>query len=184
MTVAFDLQKSAALPPVYVGAVAAIPPGQPLTITCAGEVQHVEDDPALGTWWQQQTLTVGHCASIAEAIAFASYAVEHGGVPLGDHEALGFSPRLFVILDRDLRLVLAGEICTSDIRWCAPVASDTEARQVVEFASRIRAEASYEMGWDNYSTAKRLRHEASVLEGRLVDPFWRDEVRRALKETV
>lgn len=184
MTTAFDTPTSSATPPVRVGDRIAAAPAHPLTVTCMGEVQYTEDDPALGTWWQQQTLIVGQCGSVAESITFANRAVEGDAFPIDDEEALGFAPMLFIISDRDRRLVLAGEVRASGILWCQPVASDAEARQVVQEASSIRAEASFEAGWDNYSTAKRLRHKASVLEGRLVDPFWRDEVRQALREVV
>lgn len=183
MTLAFD-PTNTAFPPRRVSGEIATILAQPLVITCVGEVEYTEDDPALGTWWQQQTVTLGRCASIAEAITFVTLAVASGDFQLDDDEALGISPRLFVILDRDKHLVLAGEVWGSEIRWCDPVSNNTEARQVVEGASRIRADASYEAGWDNHSTAKGLRHKASVLEGRLVDAAWRDEVRRSLKELV
>ncbi|MCL4068913.1 hypothetical protein M3484_20340 [Pseudomonas sp. GX19020] len=181
MTVAFNLTEFALPPRVVVGDISIARPG-PLTVTCIGEVRHMEDDPALGPWWQQKTVTLGRCASIAEAISFISLAVARGDIAMEEGEALDFAPILFVILDRDKRLVLAGEMSGADVEWCDPVASDGEARQVVEAASRIRAEASYEAGWDNFSTAKGLRHKASVLEGRLVDHAWREEVRRILRE--
>ena len=184
MTVAFDTTTSSATPPVRVRDWTAAAPAHPFIVTCMGEVEYTEDDPALGTWWQQQTLIVGQCGSVGESITFANRSVEGGAFPIDDEEALGFAPMLFIISDRDRPLVLAGEVRASGILWCQPVASDTEARQVVQEASGIRAEASFEAGWDNYSTAKRLRHRASVLEGRLVDPFWREEVRQALREVV
>ncbi|RWR28777.1 hypothetical protein D2T29_16320 [Sinirhodobacter populi] len=128
MTVACDVPRSFPVPLVHTGDAIGTAPAQPLMITCVGEVEYTEDDPALGTWWQQQTLTVGRCASVTEAITFASIAVEREEFPFDDYEAFGFSPRLFVILDSDKRLVLAGEIWGTDIRWCAPVSADAEAR--------------------------------------------------------
>ncbi|RWR25898.1 hypothetical protein D2T31_21485 [Sinirhodobacter populi] len=96
MTVACDVPKSFPVPPVHTGDAIGTAPAQPLMIICVGEVEYTEDDPALGTWWQQQTLTVGRCASVTEAITFASIAVEREEFPFDDYEAFGFSPRLFV----------------------------------------------------------------------------------------
>lgn len=67
------------------------------------------------------------------------------------------------------------------LRWCEPVSGNAEARRIVREASRIRAEASYQTSCDNFGAAKDLRHKAGVLEGRLVDPFWRDEVKEAVR---
>ncbi|MFC3058559.1 hypothetical protein [Paenirhodobacter populi] len=183
MTVAFDITKSTAIPPVRVTAAIAAAPAQPLILTCIGEVEHVEKDPVLGTWWQQQTLAMGRCENPAEAIAMATRAAAQGAFPQDDG-AQDFSPILVVILDTEKRLVLAGEVSGRDIQWCEPVATDLDVRKVVTEASRIRADASYEAGLDNFRAAKALRHRASVLEGRLVDPLWREEIRLALREIV
>lgn len=182
MTLAFDITKSAFVPPIHVGAARSTKPSQPLILTCMGEVEHIEDDPALGIWWQHETRNVARCGSVAEAIASVPLARAAGKFASEVGEAPGFVPRLLVILDQDQRLVLAGELCPAEIRWCAPVTSDAEARQIVLEASRVRAQASYETGCDKFSAAKDLRHQATLLEGRLVDPFWRDEVRCVLKE--
>lgn len=183
MTVAFDISKSATIPPVRITAAIATAPARPLILTCIGEVEHIEEDPALGTWWQQQSLTLGQCGTPAEAITMASHAAQLETFP-HDDGAQEFSGTLVVVLDNEKRLVLAGEISGHEIRWCEPVETDIDARKVVCEASRIRADASYEAGLDNFSTAKTLRHRASVLEGRLVDPLWREEIRLALREIV
>ena len=81
---------------------------------------------------------------------------------------------------RAASLVLAGEPWQRGVRWCEPVASDGEAQLVVEKASKLRGEASFEAGWDNHSTARSLRFRASALEGRLVDAYWRQAARAAL----
>lgn len=183
MTIAFDIPQFSALPPFHPGRAIGTAPALPLVLTCVGEIEHTEDDPALGTWWQQHTLVVCRCRSIADAIAFAGLAAARGDFA-GDNAAGGFTPQFFVILDSDRLLVLAGEVSCLKIRWCEPASDDTEARQIVRKASRIRAEASYETGCDNFGAAKDLRQKAGVLEGRLVDPFWRDEVRRFLRKFV
>ena len=71
--------------------------------------------------------------------------------------------------------------CGSRIRWCEPTASDAEAADVAKQVDDLRGEASYEAGWDNHSTAERLRLRARVLAGRVVDPFWQAHARRAVQ---
>lgn len=81
--------------------------------------------------------------------------------------------RILAILDRDDRLVLAGHALDGAVAWCNPVTSSVEARKVVLEASHLRGQALRAGDWQDNATAQRLRHCASLLEGRLVDPFWR-----------
>lgn len=155
----------------------------PLVLACIGEVEYSEGDPSFGSCWLQRSLILAECRTLSEAIAIARTRVMAGDFETGSNDAPGFSPNIFTILDRDQCLALAGEARSGDIRWCDPVASDAEARMVVIQASRLRAEASFEAGADNHSAARNLRFRASVLEGRLVDPFWRAAARQALRET-
>lgn len=180
MSLVFDITKSVTAPPSLVTGRAELAQMQPFTITCIGEVQRSEDDPALGTWWQQETQTLGRCSSLGEAVILANDLAQRGGHLHVAADASGFSPRLLVILDGDACLVLAGEIQGASVDWCQPVADRAEARKVVEAASCMRAEASDQTIRDNFSAARELRHQASLLEGRLVDPFWREDVRRLL----
>lgn len=154
----------------------------PLSVTCVGEVERVDEHFGMGPWWVQQSLVLGKRAGLVKAIEFAREIVANREYPLGDADGSDFAAELFLILDRDRRLVLAGNLVASAIVWCPPVVSDAEARQVVQQASRLRAKATYEAGCDNHRAARRLRRDASVLEGRLVDIRWRDAVRRALQE--
>ena len=126
------------------------------------------------------TIELAQCGSLDEAIAFVEGIARQSRIVTGDDDAIGFQPRLFVVVDGEHRQVLAGEPWQRGIRWCDPVASDGEARLVVAKASKLRGEASLEAGWDNHSTARVLRFRASVLEGRLVHPDWRQTVRAAL----
>lgn len=90
--------------------------------------------------------------------------------------------QLVLIRDSLDRLVVTGEVhCGGRIRWCEPTASDAEAADVARQVDDLRGEASYEAGWDNHSTAERLRQRARVLAGRLVDPFWQAHARRAVQ---
>ena len=152
----------------------------PLRITCLGETRYPEDDPAYGSFTVVQTVDLDQCDSLDAAIASVERIVRQERIETGEDDALGFEPRLFIVLDNEQRQVLAGEPWHRGIRWCDPVASDGEARLVVEKASKLRGEASFDAGWDNHSTARGLCFRASVLEGRLVHVNWRQEARAAL----
>ncbi|WP_238897632.1 hypothetical protein [Achromobacter xylosoxidans] len=151
------------------------------TISCQGEIEYPEDDPIYGTWWTPHVLTLGEHGLIESAMALATRCVTDHAFDLGDDiEALDFYPELVLIHDFMGRLVLAGQPCGQGIRWCEPVTSDEEVASLSKEINALRGEASYEAGWDNYSTAKDLRLRARVLAGRLVDPFWRDYARAIL----
>ncbi|MGN7712587.1 hypothetical protein [Agrobacterium radiobacter] len=152
----------------------------PLWITCVGEIRYREDDSVYGTYTVPRTIELTQCDSLDAAIASVERIAGQDRIDTGDDEALGFEPRLFVVINSEQCQVLAGEPSQHGIRWCDPVASDGEARLVVEKASKLRGEASFEAGWDNHSTARMLRFRASVLEGRLVHPDWRQAARVAL----
>ena len=91
------------------------------------------------------------------------------------------APQLLAILDRDERLVLAGAASDHAVAWCHPVTSAAEARGVVTEASQLRAQAGRAAGWGEPDQARRLRHRADLLDGRLVDPLWRAFAARALQ---
>ncbi|MCA3456880.1 MAG: DNA repair protein RadC [Rhodobacter sp.] len=112
-------------------------------------------------------------ATLAEAMQGA---IDHaeGIVP----DAL---PQLLAILDRDERLVLAGAASDHAVAWCHPVTSAAEARGVVTEASQLRAQACRAAAWGEPDLARRLRHRADLLDGRLVDPLWRAFAVRALQ---
>lgn len=154
------------------------------TVTCQGNVEYREDDPVYGCWWTPQTLVLGTCGLIEDAMSLANTRVSQHDFDLTDaSDALSFAPELIVIRDRDQRLVLAGQVRGDTVRWCIPVASDEEASQIVKEVAELRSEASYEAGWDNFSTAQGLRFRARVLEGRLVDRFWRHHARQVVPTT-
>ncbi|MFT3803453.1 MAG: hypothetical protein QM766_19850 [Burkholderiaceae bacterium] len=155
------------------------------TITCQGEVEYLEDDPTYGTFWRSCTLEIGRCGLIEQAMTQAEQCLaEHRFDLTDDDEALRFRPEQFVVVDRSQRLVLSGEVRTRGIRWCPPVTSDQEAEEVTKAARALYDEACDEHGWDNYSTAQRLRLRAAVLQGRLVDRFWRVPGRKAIERHV
>ncbi|WP_269495636.1 hypothetical protein [Castellaniella sp. S9] len=153
------------------------------TITCQGNVEYPEDDPVYGSWWTPQTLVLGKCGLIEDAMSLANTRVLHHDFDLTDaSNALSFAPELIIVRDRGQRLVLAGQVRGDTVRWCIPVASDDETEQIVNEVAELRSEASYEAGWDNFSTAQGLRFRARVLEGRLVDRFWRHYTHKVVLE--
>ncbi|MGB3288590.1 MAG: hypothetical protein WBA83_04900 [Burkholderiaceae bacterium] len=150
-------------------------------VTCQGNVEYPEDDPIYGSWWTPHTLVLGQCGLIEDAMALAKARVSHHDFDLsGAIDALSFSPELIVIRDGDGRLVLAGQVRENSVRWCLPATSDEETEQIVNEVAELRREASYEAGWDNFSTAQGLRLRARVQEGRLVDRVWRDHTRKVV----
>lgn len=153
-----------------------------LTVTCYGQAEYPEDDPVYGTWWTSSTIILGECGLIEQAMALALRCVEeHDFDTEDDSEALSFSPEQVRVHDTQHRLVLAGEVVSSGIQWSVPVAHDGEVQAIVEQARRLSAEASIEHGWDNYCTAKGLSLQSSIVQGRLVDRFWRAHARQALQ---
>ncbi|MCC4595421.1 hypothetical protein NRY95_05480 [Xanthomonas campestris pv. phormiicola] len=149
------------------------------SITCFGEIEYLEDDPVYGTWRRSHSLDLGHHGLIEDAKALAEAVIAQRDFDLLDYpEALAFHPERIQIRDRSNCLVLAGQAWGNCVRWSIPVASDEEAGEVAKRANALRDEASFEAGWDNFSTAQGLRLQASVLEGRLVAHFWRVHARK------
>lgn len=153
------------------------------SVCCEGQAEYPEDDPIYGTFLTESVVDLGAFDSLDQAIAVIEARTAGDDIGSASEGALSFSPRLFKVSDDDGRLVCAGEVRGEHVNWCVPVVSDEEAEQVSAKIEALQVEASFEMGWDNFSTARRLRFEASVLEGRLVDPLWRDAARTALPMT-
>jgi hypothetical protein len=152
------------------------------TITCCGEVEYPEDDPVYGTWWAPCKLALGQRGLIEDAMAMAAACVANDEFELNfDSDALGFRPELVLVHDELGRLVLAGQVWATAIRWCEPVLSDDDIAAVAKQVEYLRVEAAFEAGWDNHCTAAGLRLPARVLAGRVVDPFWRKHALRAVQ---
>jgi hypothetical protein len=118
-------------------------------------------------------LVLARFATLAEAM--------QGAIDHAESIALDAAPQLLAILDRDERLVLAGAASDHAVAWCHPVSSAAEARGVVTEASQLRAQAGRAAAWGEPDLARRLRHRADLLDGRLVDPLWRAFAARALQ---
>ncbi len=143
----------------------------PLRISCRCHAHW--DDPALDQLRFEREVDLGTCADLAAAMIVARTAVASGLIGAGRDAALRLVPQFIAILDAEHCLVLAGDVQAGPIRWCAPVDSDAEARRVVGEACGLRAAARAATGVGD-STAAALLTRARSLEGRLVDPFWRD----------
>ena len=139
----------------------------PLRVSCLGSA-----DPEALDAPREQGLALGEVTCPEEAMRLAELAVSKGDYP-GAVALPGFQPRLAVIEDRSHGLVLAGAIRAGLILWQPPVVSDAEARRIVTEASRLRGQAFAAEGRGDRKTASTLRVRASLLEARLVDPFWR-----------
>jgi hypothetical protein len=139
----------------------------PLRVCCLGNIR--PDDAEAP---REQCLALGEVTCPEEAMRLLDLAVSRGD-DRGAVALSGFQPHLAVIEDRNHGLVLAGAIRAGVILWQPPVASDAEARRIVTEASRLRGQAFAAEGRGDRKTASTLRDQASLLEARLVDPFWR-----------
>lgn len=139
----------------------------PLRVSCPGSIDPDDADAP-----RERCLALGEVTCPEEAMRLADLLVSKGDYP-GAVALPGFQPRLAVIEDRSHGLVLAGAIRAGVILWQPPVASDAEARRIVTEASRLRGQAFSADGRGDRETASTLRARASLLDARLVDPFWR-----------
>jgi hypothetical protein len=136
-------------------------------------------------------LTLSRCAPAdlmsgrAAPLVLARFATLADAMQGAIDHAEGIAPdaalQLLAILDRDEHLVLAGAASDHAVAWCHPVMSAAEARGVVTEASLLRAQAGRAAAWGEPDLARRLRHRADLLDGRLVDPLWRAFAARALQ---
>lgn len=144
----------------------------PLRISCRCRAHW--DDPALDQLCFEREVDLGTFGDLAAAMIVARTAVTSGLIAAGNDPALRLAPQFITILDAEHCLVLAGDVQAGLIRWCAPVDSDAEARRVVREACRLRAAARGATDVGDPAFAAALLTRARSLEGRLVEPFWRD----------
>ena len=154
----------------------------PLRISCRCRAHW--DDPALDQLRFEREVDLGTCGDLAAAMIIARTAVTSGLIAAGRDPALRLAPQFITILDAENCLVLAGELQAGQIRWCAPVHSDAEARRVVREACRLRAEARAATDVGDPALAAVLLTRARSLESRLVEPFWRDLAAAAVDHTL
>ena len=141
---------------------------QPLRIFCLGVASHDAGGDAERV---DRVIPLGEFPTPEEAMSLASLRMSRGEICTGSDNFQLFCPRIMFIQDRAQRLVLASEIRAGIILWQQPVSSDTEARQIVTEASKLRGMA---FRASDPAEARALRYCAAVLECRLVDPIWRE----------
>lgn len=152
----------------------------PLFIATIGTATFIDDDPDAEPISYDRTVHLAECGSLHDAIITAETRIAHNDVEGSASGSVRYLPRIITVIDREGRLVAAGEVCARNVRWCEPVSSDGEARMVVTEASRLRGKAFAQSYSNNRDAARGLRFSASVLEGRLVDKVWREPARAAL----
>lgn len=144
----------------------------PLRISCRCRAHW--DDPALDQLCFERDVDLGIFGDLAAAMIVARTAVTSGLIAASRDPALRLAPQFITILDAEHCLVLAGDVQAGLIRWYAPVDSDAEARRVVREACGLRAAARGATDVGDPASAAALLTRARSLEGRLVEPFWRD----------
>lgn len=132
------------------------------------------DDPALDQLCINREVDLGTCGDLGAAKTLARNAVASGQIDAGRDAALRLVPQFVTILDAEHGLALAGEVQMGGVQWCIPVDSDSEARRVVSEACGLRAKARAATDANEPASAAALLTRAQALEGRLVDPYWRD----------
>lgn len=150
----------------------------PLRISSLGTISYAG---AADADYRDRSVSLGEAASPEDAIALAALRVSRGELGHGGDTGLRFEPRLIVIQDSALGLVLAGEIRAGVILWRKPVTSNGEARRIIIEASRQRGMAFAASGRGDHASARTLRFGAALLEARLVDPLWRETAAELLR---
>lgn len=154
----------------------------PLRVSCQCRAHW--DDPALDQLRFERDMDLGTFGDLASAMAKAAISVAPGVIAADRDPDLRLVPQFVTVLDADHCLALAGAVQAGVIAWCAPVSSDAEARHVVSEACRLRSEAREAVDAGNPTGADALILRARALEGRLVDPFWRDLARSLARQSL
>ena len=90
----------------------------PLRLSCMGTAGYEGLDEADEF---DRTVVIGQSASAEEAMILASQRVARGDIRVSADDTLRFHPRIVVIQDGDLGLVLGGEIRAGIVLWQQPV---------------------------------------------------------------
>jgi len=156
------------------------------SVVVAGTTTYPEDDLNCGTYTREETYSVCTGATLSEVItqiteisqrrawAFRDEEKDYYDAELGhDCGPVSFFAQSVCISDRLGRKVLGGCIRNGKIFWIIPVKDNAAAAKLHQQCNALLAEAAFESGWDNFSTAKTLRREARQLLLADVAPFWR-----------
>lgn len=132
------------------------------------------DDRAFDQLQIEREVGLGTFGSLSIAMQQIVTAVTADHITAERDPDLRLAPQFVTILDAEDCLVLGGTVQSGGVSWCDPVCCDAEARHVVGQACRLRADARDAEATGDAAGAEALRTQARALEGRLVDPFWRD----------
>ncbi|CCW29053.1 conserved hypothetical protein [Xenorhabdus nematophila F1] len=151
------------------------------SVLVSGDAEYPEDDPVYGTYYSEKTLIVCNTSTLTDAVQQLKAIIDEGswvfrdeGVDYYDPDfgsdmgPISFIPRKVTIYDRYNRRLLGGRIA-SEIIWARQVTRKDELVALEKERNRLKAEGSYEHGWDNYSTAKYLWGKASLLSLHVID---------------
>lgn len=156
------------------------------SVVVSGTTTYPEDDLNCGTYTREETFSVCTGATLHDVIsqvtdisqraawAFREEDKDYYDAELGhDCGPVSFFAHSVCISDRHGRKVLGGLIRSGEVFWVTPVKDNAAAAKLHQFCDALHADAALESGWDNISTAKTLRREASQLLLADVAPFWR-----------
>lgn len=150
-------------------------------IRVVGMTEYPEDDPTYGTYFREEILTVCESSTIGGVVGKLVHIYETDSWPIRDenedyydsglgHDCgpLSFSPHFVAVYDRDNRRVLCGDF-SNGLVWFMPLLASQDIAILQAKQCSLREEAAFESGWDNYSTARGLRAQATRLDMYLPD---------------
>lgn len=150
-------------------------------IRVIGMTEYPEDDPIYGTYYREEILIVCESSTISGAVKKLARLLETCEWPVRDEDddyydsdlgrdcgPLSFSPRFAEVYDRNNRRVLCGDF-SNGLTWFRPLTTQQDIATLRAKQRSLCEEAAFEAGWDNYSTARDLRAQATRLEMYLTD---------------
>lgn len=118
-----------------------------------------------------QQVRIGQCEALEQALQLASEAV----ATQSRDEAI--VPAMVSIVDNLGRLVAVGEIINStSVEWIPPYSSEYVIQVSQARIEQMLAQACCEATHNNFTTARGLRRNAKLMEGRAPHPVWRATV--------
>lgn len=146
-------------------------------VSALGILQSSQDE-GKDSFWRVESIDIATCTFFRK-VAWVSDCVhkaikkKHGIIEIGScsMQVHGISIR-----DHWGNPVFAAKFSLQDdqIDWIRPCRTDQEEQSVLESASKILAEASFERQWANHNVAKELEIYASLLRGKIIHPRWKD----------
>ncbi len=122
---------------------------------------HEDDEPGED---QVYNTLILEAATISDAVALATKAAQWSNdqyVAISDTQAKYNSSVV----------VIRGHVGAEEIKWVKPF-DESERSSARAKADKLYADASYESGWDNFSTARHQRNDAQKLLMGKVCPVW------------